>query len=139
MAIRSLLKLPVVGYASEADFLKNIDAMVALAKQQQGFISVEVWKSHTDTDPLVYLVESEWETRADMAAMENHPEHDEVMSQLPPRPHPPALGALGSPTPRITLVSKQRAPVSQALFVCPHKPLMLTVALVSAIKRAQYQ
>ncbi len=86
MAIRSLLKLPVVGYASEADFLKDIEAMLALAKQQQGFISVEVWKSHLDTDPIVYMVESEWETRADMAAMENHPEHDEVMSGYPHAP-----------------------------------------------------
>ena len=86
MAIRSLLKLPVVGYASEADFLKDIEAMLALAKQQKGFISVEVWKSHLDTDPIVYMVESEWETRADMDAMENQPEHDEVMSGYPHSP-----------------------------------------------------
>ena len=86
MAIRSLLKLPVVGYASEADFLKDIDAMLELAKKQKGFISAEVWKSHAETNPVVYMVESEWETREDMAAMEHHPEHDEVMSGYPHAP-----------------------------------------------------
>lgn len=86
MAIKSLLKLPVVGYPSEAAFLQDLNAMMALAKKQPGFINVQVWKSHTDTDPVVYMVESEWETREDMAAMEHNPEHDEVMSSYPHQP-----------------------------------------------------
>ena len=86
MAIRSLLKLPMVGYATEEEFMKEMDAMVELAKKQPGFISVEIWKSREITDPPTYLVESEWETREDMAAMEHHPEHDEVMSHYPHEP-----------------------------------------------------
>jgi heme-degrading monooxygenase HmoA len=86
MGIRSLLKLPVVGYSSEEEFLKDLDAMTDLAKGMKGFISCEIWKSQTDTDPTVYLVESEWETREDMSAMEHHAEHEEVMSNYPHEP-----------------------------------------------------
>jgi len=86
MAIRSLLKLPVVGYSSEEEFLKDIEAMTDVAKKQKGFISVEVWKSETEKDPQVYLVESVWETREDMAAMEHNSEHEEVMSNYPHEP-----------------------------------------------------
>jgi heme-degrading monooxygenase HmoA len=86
MGIRSLLKLPVVGYSSEEEFLKDLDAMTDLAKGMKGFISCEIWKSQTDTDPAVYLVESEWETREDMSAMEHHAEHEEVMSNYPHEP-----------------------------------------------------
>jgi heme-degrading monooxygenase HmoA len=75
-----------VGYSSEEEFLKDINAMTELAKKQPGFIRSEVWKSQTETDPAVYLVESEWETREDMAAMEHHPEHEEVMSNYPHEP-----------------------------------------------------
>ena len=85
MAIKSLLKLPVVGYESEEAFLRDIHSMLALAKKQKGFISAEVWKSIEDGQP-VYMVESEWATRADMSAMEHHPEHDEVMSTYPHQP-----------------------------------------------------
>ena len=83
MAIRSLLKLPVVGYATEEEFLNDLNAMTDLAKTQPGFVSVEIWKSTTDTDPAVYLVESEWETREAMSAMEHHAEHEEVMTGYP--------------------------------------------------------
>ena len=86
MAIRSLLKLPMVGYASEEAFLKDLNAMTDVAKKQKGFISVEIWKSQTDTDPPVYLVESEWETREDMSAMEHQSDHEEVMSGYPHEP-----------------------------------------------------
>jgi heme-degrading monooxygenase HmoA len=86
MAIRSLLKLPVVGYSSEEEFLKDLDAMTEIAKKQKGFISVEIWKSETEKDPPVYLVESEWETREDMSAMEHNSEHEEVMSSYPHEP-----------------------------------------------------
>ncbi|MSQ23564.1 MAG: hypothetical protein EXR58_03285 [Chloroflexi bacterium] len=83
MAIRSLLKLPVVGYESEAAFLNDLDAMLVIAKGQPGFISVQIWKSHTDTDPLVYMVESEWEEKADMAGMEHQADHEKIMDKYP--------------------------------------------------------
>ena len=83
MAIRSLLKLPVVGYESEDAFLKDLDAMLEVAKKQPGFISVQIWKSHTDTDPLVYMVESEWEQKIYMAAMEHHADHEKIMEKYP--------------------------------------------------------
>ena len=86
MSIKSLLKLPVVGYDSEEAFVNDLNAMMELAKKQQGFISAHIWKSESETDPPMYLVESEWETRADMAAMEHHPEHDDVMSHYPHEP-----------------------------------------------------
>jgi heme-degrading monooxygenase HmoA len=83
MGIRSLLKLPVVGYSSEEEFLKDLNAMTEVARKMKGFMSVEIWKSQTDTDPPVYLVESEWETREDMSAMEHQSDHEEVMSNYP--------------------------------------------------------
>ena len=83
MAIKSLLKLPVVGYDSEEDFLKDMDAMVEVAKGQPGFISVQIWKSHTDTDPPVYLVESEWEQKIHMAQMEHQVDHEKIMDKYP--------------------------------------------------------
>ncbi len=86
MAIRSLLKLPLEGYASEAEMQKDLDAMVALAKKQPGFISVEIWRSHNDKEPVTFLVESVWETREDMAAMEHRDELEEVLSNYPPEP-----------------------------------------------------
>jgi len=86
VSITSLLKLPVVGYASEEEFLKDLNDMTDLAKKQKGFIRVDIWKSYGDVDPPVYLVESEWETREDMSAMEHHPEHEEVMSGYPHEP-----------------------------------------------------
>jgi heme-degrading monooxygenase HmoA len=86
MAIRSLLKLPVVGYESEEAFLKDLRDMVELARKQPGFISVEVWKAPDLTDPVTYLVESEWETRVAMSAMEHHPDHDEMMARYPHKP-----------------------------------------------------
>lgn len=86
MAIKSLLKLPVVGYDSEEAFLRDLNIMLVLAKKQPGFISAEIWKSVNEQGQLLYLVESEWESRADMAAMEHHPEHDEVMSSYPHEP-----------------------------------------------------
>jgi heme-degrading monooxygenase HmoA len=86
MSIRSLLKLPVVGYSSEEEFMKDLNDMTELAKKMPGFMSVEIWKSESETDPPVYLVESEWETREAMSAMEHHPEHEEVMSNYPHEP-----------------------------------------------------
>ena len=86
MSIRSLLKLPVVGYESEAAFVNDLNEMMALAKQQPGFISVQIWKSHTDKDPIVYMVESEWESKDAMSAMEHHDVHEEVMSSYPHQP-----------------------------------------------------
>ncbi|GEM_PF-3861505 len=83
MAIRSLLKLPIVGYADEAAFLKDIDAMVDLAKKSPGYISCELWRSLDRDGEVVYLVESEWETREAMSAMEHHPDHDAVMKGYP--------------------------------------------------------
>ena len=83
VAIKSLLKLPVVGYDSEEDFLKDMDAMVEIAKGQPGFISVQIWKSHTDSDPLVYLVESEWEQKVYMAQMEHQADHEKIMDKYP--------------------------------------------------------
>lgn len=86
MAIRSLLKLPVVGYDSEEEFLKSMHAMLELAKQQPGFISAEIWKSVDAAEHPTYLVESEWGSREAMTAMEHHLEHEEVMSSYPHTP-----------------------------------------------------
>ena len=83
MAIKSLLKLPVVGYSSEEAFLTDLDAMLEVAKKQPGFISAQIWKSHTDDDPIVYMVESEWESKAHMALMEHNPNHQKVMDAYP--------------------------------------------------------
>ena len=83
MAITSLLKLPVVGYESEAAFVKDLDAMMEVAKKQPGFISAKVWKSPEDTDPLVYMVESNWESKAHMALMEHQHDHEAIMDAYP--------------------------------------------------------
>ena|SRR5579871_1774612 len=83
MAITSLLKLPVVGYESEEAFVKDLDAMMEVAKKQPGFISAQIWKSPTDTNPLVYMVESEWESKAHMALMEHQADHQKVMDAYP--------------------------------------------------------
>lgn len=83
MAITSLIKLPVVGYESEEAFLHDLNAMMKLAEGQPGFIRAQVWKSPTDENPLVYMVESEWESKAHMALMEHHPEHQPVMDGYP--------------------------------------------------------
>jgi len=83
MAIRSLLKLPVVGYANETAFLKDIDDMVALAKKQPGYLSCQIWRSLDRDGQPVYLVESEWETREAMSAMEHHADHEAVMDRYP--------------------------------------------------------
>lgn len=82
MPVLSYLKLCVREELKE-EFEQDLEEMLALAHQQEGFQGVEVFQLRGDAQ--TYLILSQWETIDQLRAWEHGPRHEEALKKHNPR------------------------------------------------------